>query len=49
LERAANDERYDDMNGMMWGMGLFGLLIVVALVLVVAALIKHRTSAPSMI
>jgi hypothetical protein len=28
-------------GGMMWVMGLTGLLVVVALVLVIAALIKH--------
>jgi hypothetical protein len=28
------------MGEMMWGMGLFGLLLIVALVLLIAALIK---------
>lgn len=31
---------YDGM-GMSWGMGLFGLLILVFLVLAIAALIKY--------
>jgi len=31
----------DCMGGMMWGMGLLGLLVVVLLVLGVAALIKY--------
>jgi len=31
----------NSMNGMMWGMGLFELLIVVVFALVVAALIKY--------
>jgi hypothetical protein len=30
-----------DMPMMMWGMGLVGLLVVVALVLVIAALVKY--------
>ena len=29
------------MSGMMWGMGLFGLLAVVVLLLGVAALVKY--------
>ena len=29
------------MGGMMWGMGLAGLIAVVVLVLVVAALVKY--------
>lgn len=29
------------MDGMMWGMGLFGLLGVAVLVLAIAALIKY--------
>lgn len=28
-------------DGMMWGMGLWGLLLAVLLVLVVAALVKY--------
>ena len=28
-------------GGMMWGMGLFGLVVVVVLALVVAALVKY--------
>lgn len=31
----------DCMGGMMWGMGLLGLLVVVLLVLVIAALVKY--------
>jgi hypothetical protein len=29
------------MGGMMWGMGLFGLLVLVLLVLGIAALVKY--------
>jgi hypothetical protein len=29
------------MDGMMWGMGLIGLLVAVVLVLAVAALVKY--------
>jgi hypothetical protein len=32
---------HDMMGGMMWGMGLIGLVIVAGLVLVIAALIKY--------
>ena len=32
---------HDGMGGMMWGMGLFGLLGVAVLVLAIAALIKY--------
>jgi hypothetical protein len=28
-------------DGMMWGMGLFGLLLIVLIVLAVAALVKY--------
>jgi len=28
-------------GGMMWGMGLFGLLVIVILVLAAAALVKY--------
>lgn len=28
-------------GGMMWGMGLFGLLLIVLIVLAVAALVKY--------
>lgn len=32
----------DMMNGgMMWGMGLFGVLVIVVLVLIAAALVKY--------
>jgi tellurite resistance protein TehA-like permease len=31
----------DGMSGMMWGMGLFWLLVVIVLVLAGAALIKY--------
>jgi hypothetical protein len=34
----------DHMMGMMWGMGLFGLLVLVVLVLGTAALIKYLFS-----
>ena len=32
---------YDGTDGMMWGMGLVGLLVVLVLVLAIAALIKY--------
>ena len=32
------------MNGMMWGMGIFWLLVLIVLVLVIAALIKYLMS-----
>jgi len=35
---------HDGMGGMMWGMGLGGLLVVVVLVLAIAALIKYLLS-----
>ena len=35
---------HDGMDGMMWGMGLGGLLVVVVLVLAIAALIKYLLS-----
>ena len=31
----------DCMGGMMWGMGLTGVLVIVLLVLAVAALVKY--------
>lgn len=34
----------DHMMGMMWGMGLFGLLVLIVLVLGAAALIKYLVS-----
>ncbi|MGJ3263501.1 MAG: hypothetical protein ACFE0R_09730 [Salinarimonas sp.] len=34
----------DGMGGWMWGMGLWGLLLVVLVVLVIAALIKYLRS-----
>ena len=36
-----NGNMMHDLGGMMWGMGLIGLLIVVALVLIIAALVKY--------
>lgn len=35
---------HDGMGGMMWGMGSVGVLVVIALVLAVAALIKYLRS-----
>jgi hypothetical protein len=35
---------HDGMGGMMWGMGLVGLLILIVLVLAIAALIKYLVS-----
>ena len=32
------------MDGMMWGMGIFWLLVLIVLVLVIAALIKYLMS-----
>ena len=34
----------DMMPGMMWGMGIFWLLVVVVLILAAAALIKYLRS-----
>jgi tellurite resistance protein TehA-like permease len=34
----------DVMPGMMWGMGIFWLLVIVVLILSVAALIKYLRS-----
>ena len=34
----------DGMNGMMWGMGIVGVLILVVLVLSIAALVKYLVS-----
>ena len=34
----------DGMNGMMWGMGIVGVLILVVLVLGIAALVKYLVS-----
>lgn len=31
----------NDMGAMMWGMGLFGLLVLVLVVLGIAALVKY--------
>jgi len=31
----------NDMGGMMWGMGLLGILVFILLVLGIAALIKY--------
>ncbi len=42
-----NDERKQSMygmEGMGWGMGLFGLLVLVFLVLGIAALVKYLSS-----
>lgn len=35
------DGMMDEMGGMMWGMGLFGLLILILVILLIAALIKY--------
>ncbi|MGF6307959.1 hypothetical protein ABIB82_001810 [Bradyrhizobium sp. i1.8.4] len=35
---------HDMMPGMMWGMGLIGVLIVVVLILAAAALVKYLRS-----
>jgi hypothetical protein len=32
---------HDGMDGMMWGMGIVGLLIAVLLILAIAALVKY--------
>jgi hypothetical protein len=37
-------EQMDGMGGMMWGMGLVGLLVMAVLVLGIAALIKYLLS-----
>ena len=36
-----HDGMMDGMGGMMWGMGLFGLLILALVILLIAALIKY--------
>jgi hypothetical protein len=33
-----------DHGGMMWGMGLIGILLIVVLVLAAAALVKYSSS-----
>jgi hypothetical protein len=35
---------HDGMGAMMWGMGLFGLLVLAVLVLANAALVKYLLS-----
>jgi hypothetical protein len=35
---------HDGMGGMMWGMGIVGLLAIIVLVLAIAALIKYLRS-----
>jgi hypothetical protein len=35
---------HDGMGGMMWGMGLIGLLVAIVLVLAIAALVKYLFS-----
>ena len=35
---------HDGMGGMMWGMGIVGLLILLVLVLSIAALVKYLVS-----
>ena len=35
---------HDGMGPMMWGMGLFGLLVLAVLVLAIAALVKYLLS-----
>lgn len=35
---------HDGMGGMMWGMGLIGLLVEIVLVLAIAALVKYLFS-----
>lgn len=35
------DSMTNGMGGMMWGMGLFGLLILMLVILLIAALIKY--------
>ena len=36
-----HDGMMDGMGGMMWGMGLFGLLILALIILLISALIKY--------
>jgi hypothetical protein len=33
-----------DMHGMMWGMGIVGILVIIVLVLAAAALVKYLFS-----
>ncbi len=35
---------HDGMGGMMWGIGLIGLLVAIVLVLAIAALVKYLFS-----
>jgi hypothetical protein len=35
---------HDGMGGMMWGMGLVGLLVAIVLILAIAALVKYLFS-----
>ena len=35
---------HDGMGGLMWGMGIVGLLILLVLVLSIAALVKYLVS-----
>lgn len=36
-----NDTMMDSMGGMMWGMGLIGLLVLTLIILLIAALVKY--------
>ncbi len=38
----------DMMSGMLWGMGLFSLLVILVLVLAIAALVKYLFSRSGM-
>lgn len=35
------DEMIEGMGGMMWGMGLFGMLILILVILLIIALLKY--------
>lgn len=43
-EEALHDERHDGRGWTMGGMGLVGLLVVIALFLAIAALVKYLFS-----
>lgn len=36
-----HDGMMEGMGGMMWGMGLFGLLLLILVILLIAALVKY--------
>jgi hypothetical protein len=43
-EAVGYEQMHEMMPGMMWGMGLIGVLIVLVLILAAAALVKYLAS-----